>query len=122
MNRTITNTFLAILGHDLRSPLTVIAMSAHRLAISGKVAATELEVVTRIRQSVLSMNLMIRDLSSTPHPRKNSVVPISTMWASPARGPKRCKRAPDCEMTSNWWATCGPNRIARASHKSFRTC
>jgi signal transduction histidine kinase len=56
------NTFLAILGHDLRGPLTVIAMSAYRLATPGKVAGPELEYVARIRQSVLSMNLMIRDL------------------------------------------------------------
>src|SRR4029077_143058 len=70
------NTFLAILGHDLRSPLTVIAMSANRLATPGKVAATELEVVTRIRQSVLSMNLMIRDLLEYTRTRLGKGIPV----------------------------------------------
>ena len=70
------NTFLAILGHDLRSPLTVIAMSAHRLATPGKVAGPELEYVARIRQSVLSMNLMIRDLLEYTRTRLGKGIPV----------------------------------------------
>jgi signal transduction histidine kinase len=64
----------AILGH-IRSPLTVIAMSAH-LATPGKVAAAELEVVARIRQSVLSMNLMIRDLLEYTRTRLGKGIPV----------------------------------------------
>ena len=33
------DTFLAILGHDLRSPLSAVSMSAHYLATPGRVAA-----------------------------------------------------------------------------------
>ena len=70
------NTFLAILGHDLRGPLTVIAMSAYRLATPGKVAGPELEYVARIRQSVLSMNLMIRDLLEYTRTRLGKGIPV----------------------------------------------
>ena len=70
------NTFLAMLGHDLRSPLAVIAMSAHRLATPGKVPAAELASVARIRQSVLSMNLMIRDLLEYTRSRLGKGVPV----------------------------------------------
>ncbi len=56
------DTFLAILGHDLRSPLSAVSMSAHYLAIPGRVAAEGLPALVRIKQSVLTMNLMIRDL------------------------------------------------------------
>jgi len=97
------NTFLAILGHDLRSPLTVIAMSANRLATPGKVAATELEVVTRIRQSVLSMNLMIRDLLEYTRTRLGKGIPVVPILYDVGLA---CERAhdevqaahPDCEI------------------------
>src|SRR4029079_7013517 len=53
------DTFLAILGHDLRSPLSAVSMSAHYLATPGKVGTDELRAVLLIKQSALTMNLMI---------------------------------------------------------------
>jgi signal transduction histidine kinase len=97
------NTFLAILGHDLRSPLTVIAMSAHRLATPGKVAPAELEFVARIRQSVLSMNLMIRDLLEYTRTRLGKGIPVLPILYDVGLS---CEKAhdevqaghPDCEI------------------------
>ncbi|HEY0050714.1 MAG TPA: hypothetical protein VGB68_15580, partial [Pyrinomonadaceae bacterium] len=45
-------TFLAILGHDLRSPLQSILMAASYLLKSGLVEAKQLDVASRIKSSV----------------------------------------------------------------------
>jgi signal transduction histidine kinase len=71
------DTFLAILGHDLRSPLSAVSMSAHYLAIPGKVQPEELRAVLRIRQSVLTMNLMIRDLLEYTRTRLGRGIPVA---------------------------------------------
>lgn len=56
------DTFIAILGHDLRSPLSAIAMSAHNLA-SNQLAEEQRErAVETIQRSALTMKVMIRDL------------------------------------------------------------
>lgn len=97
------NTFLAILGHDLRSPLTVIAMSAYRLATPGKVDPAELKVVARIRQSVLSMNLMIRDLLEYTRTRLGKGIPVQPVLydvglACEAAHDEVQAGHPDCEI------------------------
>jgi signal transduction histidine kinase len=74
------DTFLAILGHDLRSPLSAVSMSAHYLAIPGKVAPEELRAVLRIRQSVLTMNLMIRDLLEYTRTRLGKGIPVAPIF------------------------------------------
>lgn len=70
------DTFLAILGHDLRSPLNAISMSAHYLARPGRVAPEERAAVVRITQSVLTMSLMIRDLLEFTRARLGKSIPI----------------------------------------------
>lgn len=70
------DTFLAILGHDLRSPLSAVSMSAHYLAIPGKVGTEELRAVVRIKQSALTMNLMIRDLLEFTRARLGKGIPV----------------------------------------------
>lgn len=55
-------TFLAILGHDLRGPLSAIKMASHILIKSEALDAQHLDVAARIKRSVLTMNRMIQDL------------------------------------------------------------
>jgi signal transduction histidine kinase len=43
------DTFLAILGHDLRNPLSAVSMSAHQLASSGRVVPEGSESIFRSR-------------------------------------------------------------------------
>ena len=70
------DTFLAILGHDLRGPLSAVSMSANYLAIPGKVRTEEAPVVLRIKQSVLTMNLMIKDLLEYTRTQLGVGIPI----------------------------------------------
>ncbi len=72
------DTFLAILGHDLRSPLSAISMSAHYLAASGRVAPDDMPALARISQSTLTMNLLIRDLLEFTRTRLGKRIPVVT--------------------------------------------
>ena len=71
------DTFLAILGHDLRSPLSAVTMSAHYLAIPGKVGPEALPTVRRISQSARTMSLMIRDLLEYTRTRLGKGIPVA---------------------------------------------
>ncbi len=55
-------TFLAILGHDLRGPLSAIQMASHILIKSESLDAQHLDVAVRIKRSVSTMNRMVQDL------------------------------------------------------------
>ena len=57
------DTFLAILGHDLRSPLSAVLASGHYLSRAGMHASKpELQAVARILRGAAKMGTMIRDL------------------------------------------------------------
>jgi signal transduction histidine kinase len=56
------HTFLAILAHDLRGPLSAIHMASHILIKSEGLDAHHSDVADRIKNSVLRMNRMIHDL------------------------------------------------------------
>jgi len=73
------DTFLAILGHDLRSPLSVVSMSAEYLAASGRVAGEGLPSLDRIKRSVRTMSLMIRDLLEFTRTRLGKPIPIAPL-------------------------------------------
>jgi signal transduction histidine kinase len=55
-------TFLAVLGHDLRSPLWAIQGSIEILASTNPGAASRSEAMTRIRRSSKAMGALISDL------------------------------------------------------------
>jgi signal transduction histidine kinase len=60
------DTFLAILGHDLRSPLSAVSMSGHYLSRAGMLGGKqELQAVARIQRGAAKMDAMIKDISST---------------------------------------------------------
>lgn len=77
------DTFLAILGHDLRSPLQAIANSGLYLGAPGLLpAGAPLEAVGRINRSAVKMGAMIRDLLEYTRTRLGRAIPISRQAVS----------------------------------------
>jgi signal transduction histidine kinase len=72
------DTFLAILGHDLRTPLSAIANSGLYLGSPGLLpAGAPLEAARRINRSAVRMSAMIRDLLEYTRSRLGRAIPIS---------------------------------------------
>jgi signal transduction histidine kinase len=72
------DTFLAILGHDLRSPLSAIANSSLYLGSPGLLpAGAPLDAVHRINRSTAKMSSMIRDLLEYTRTRLGRAIPVS---------------------------------------------
>ncbi len=77
------DTFLAILGHDLRSPLSAIANSGLYLGSPGLLPpGPALEAAWRIQRSAGKMSAMIRDLLEYTRTRLGRAIPISPEPAS----------------------------------------
>src|SRR5687768_2218712 len=72
------DTFLAILGHDLRDPLSAIGNSSLYLGAPGLLpGGAPLEAVRRINRSAAKMSAMIRDLLEYTRTRLGRAIPIS---------------------------------------------
>ena len=72
------DTFLAILGHDLRSPLAAVANSGLFLASPGVLpAGAALDAARRVTRGSAKMNGMIRDLLEYTRTRLGRAIPIS---------------------------------------------
>jgi signal transduction histidine kinase len=72
------DTFLAILGHDLRSPLSAIANSGLYLGSPGLLpVGAPLDAVRRINRSAAKMGLLIKDLLEYTRTRLGRAIPIS---------------------------------------------
>lgn len=69
-------TFLAILGHDLRSPLHSILMAASYLLKSGGLESRQTDVAARIKTSVSTMSRMINDLLAYASVQIGKEIPI----------------------------------------------
>lgn len=70
--------FLAILGHDLRNPLSAIVLGAQLLTNSeSTLDDTQLRVVTRIRNSAGRMERMVYDLLDLTRTRLGSGIPVT---------------------------------------------
>jgi signal transduction histidine kinase len=74
-------TFLAILGHDLRGPLSAIQMASHILIQSEALDAQSLDVAARIKRSVLTMNRMIKDLLEYAGEQIGKKIPVKSETA-----------------------------------------
>jgi len=72
------DTFLAILGHDLRSPLCAVSMSGHYLSRAGMLAGKqELQALARIQRGAAKMDAMIEDLLEYTKTRLGRGIPIT---------------------------------------------
>jgi signal transduction histidine kinase len=70
------DTFVAILGHDLRSPLLAITASSGMLSDATAAETVKAEAVSRIRNSTLAMSQMISDLLEYTRTRLGKGIPI----------------------------------------------
>lgn len=87
------DTFLAILGHDLVSPLSAIANSSLYLGSPGLLpGGAPLAAVKRINRSAAKMGSMIRDLLEYTRTRLGRAIPISP---EPVSMEEICKLALD---------------------------
>ncbi|HET7728969.1 MAG TPA: HAMP domain-containing sensor histidine kinase [Usitatibacter sp.] len=73
---TSRDTFIAILGHDLRSPLQAVTMSSGILGSPGVSETMRAKALARIQRSALTMNHMIRDLLEYTRARLGKAIPI----------------------------------------------
>jgi signal transduction histidine kinase len=68
--------FLAILGHDLRSPLAAVTMASQFMLENGDLGEPNLTLTTRIVRGSKRMNQMVSDLLDFTRSRLGSGVPI----------------------------------------------
>lgn len=68
--------FLAILGHDLRSPLGAVMMASQFMLELGELHEPNLTLTTRILRSAKRMNRMVGDLLDFTRSRLGAGVPI----------------------------------------------
>jgi signal transduction histidine kinase len=69
--------FMAILGHDLRTPISAISMASKFMLETGELADASLVMTQRIVSSADRMNRMVRDLLDFTRSRLGPGVPIS---------------------------------------------
>jgi signal transduction histidine kinase len=69
--------FLAILGHDLRSPLGAVIMSSQFMLDMGDLKEPQLTLTTRIANASRRMNHLVGDLLDFTRSRLGSGVPIA---------------------------------------------
>lgn len=68
--------FLAILGHDLRTPIGAIITSTRFMLDTGELAEPHLSLVTRVEQSARRMNRMVTDLLEFTRTRFGDTIPV----------------------------------------------
>src|SRR5688572_12726717 len=99
------DTFLAILGHDLRSPLSAIANSSLYLGSPGLLPMGEpLDAARRINSSAAKMGVMIKDLLEYTRTRLGRAIPIS---------PEATSMEPICKAAVDEIRAVHPERIFR---------
>jgi signal transduction histidine kinase len=69
--------FLAVLGHDLRTPLGAIMTSTQFLLDVGNLQDTQLSLVTQMRNSARRMNRLVGDLIELTRTRMGDSIPIT---------------------------------------------
>ena len=97
------NTLLAILGHDLRTPLGGIKMAADYLSMTGLLSEKQSEAVDSIKRCSLLMSMTISDLSEYAKSSLGGAIPLI---AASADISSVCRDAlsevsavhPDCEF------------------------
>lgn len=75
------DTFLAILGHDLRSPLGTMAMAGNYLTRPSVGTEGTAKIGARVKKSAATMSTMVRDLLQYTRTQLGGKMPISKMLA-----------------------------------------
>lgn len=70
------DTFLAILGHDLRSPLATMAMAGDSLIRQGEATDSVRRIGARVARSAATMNAMVNDLLEYARTQLGGKMPI----------------------------------------------
>lgn len=71
------NTFIGMLGHDLRTPLNAVAVAAQYLAMPNITNGERLPAANRILRSVRTMDGMIKDLLEFAREKLGNGIPLS---------------------------------------------
>ena len=79
------DTFLAVLGHDLRTPLAVMAMAGQLLGTSTLSETDVQNTAARIRRSAATMKTMVNDLLEYARMQLGGLVPIQGQCLDMAR-------------------------------------
>ena len=92
------DTFLAILGHDLRSPLSTVTLVGHVLAKENAPDSPLGVMALRLRRSAASMTTMVNDLLEYARTQLGGAIPIAsvTQDMSPA-----CAAAVDAAQSAH---------------------
>jgi signal transduction histidine kinase len=72
----VRDTFLAILGHDLRSPLSTMTMAGEYLTQQPAGANMALQIGLRVKRSASTMNSMVNDLLEYARTQLDGKIPI----------------------------------------------
>lgn len=108
LNRT-REQFLAILGHDLRNPLSAIVMGAQLLTKSeSSLGDKQLRVATRILNSAGRMERMVNDLLDLTRTRLGTGIPIT---------PKLMNLTPVCHQVLSEFEAIRPDHRLRFESK-----
>ena len=81
---------MGVVGHDLRTPLSAIAMGAQLMARRGGLAPEQVRTLARIQHSAERSTYIIRDLLDYSRSRRGLALAIQTQWTSVA---EVCERA-----------------------------
>jgi len=99
------DTFLAILGHDLRTPLGAVSLSGHYLSRDGMLEGKQqLQAVARIQRGAARMDAMIRDLLEYTRTRLGRGIPIAL---------QACSIAGACEAALDEMKAAHPDHVFR---------
>jgi signal transduction histidine kinase len=77
--------FLAILGHDLRTPVGVIVTSTRFMLDTGELSETHRALATRMEMTARRMNRLVGDLLEFTRTRFGDMIPIVTAEMDAAR-------------------------------------
>ena len=99
------DTFLAILGHDLRTPLGAVSLSGAYLSREGMLGGEQqLKAVARIQRGAARMDAMIRDLLEYTRTRLGRGIPIAL---------QACSIASACEAALDEMKAAHPDQVFR---------
>jgi signal transduction histidine kinase len=93
------DTFLAILGHDLRSPLSTMSMAAHMLARQAPSPVEIQRIATTLQRSTRAMNAMVNDLLEYSRLQLGGPIPVK---------PERLDMAKLCDESLEDARACHP--------------